>query len=169
MNVGLNTSLSAVQLSSVVFRFSNSSGQNSGSLQQGEEDNTTAVEELKARDIEVRKHEAAHLAAAGSLAMSGAHYEYETGPDGKRYAVGGDVQIDVSAISGNPGKTIEKMEQVIRSALAPAMPSEQDLNVARGAEQAEMEAQAQLASKKASAYSASSKGIFTSYFVDAAA
>ena len=31
----------------------------------------------------------AHLSAAGAYAHGGASYEYELGPDGKRYAVGG--------------------------------------------------------------------------------
>ena len=46
------------------------------------------------------------------------------------YAVGGDVQIDVSAVSGDPEATISKSDQIRRAALAPANPSSQDISVA---------------------------------------
>ena len=47
------------------------------------------VKQLKVRDQQVRAHEQAHLAAAGSLAQGGPSFSYQTGPDGKRYATGG--------------------------------------------------------------------------------
>ena len=50
------------------------------------------VRELQKRDREVRAHEAAHRAAAGGLA-SGGSYTYTRGPDGRNYAVGGEVSI----------------------------------------------------------------------------
>ena len=56
------------------------------------------VQELKARDREVRAHEAAHLAAAGSLA-TGVSFTYQRGPDGVQYAVGGEVGIDTSPVA----------------------------------------------------------------------
>lgn len=90
------------------------------------------VQQLKARDAEVRTHEQAHLAAAGSLSTAGPFYDYETGPDGRRYAVGGEVRI--SAPEGRtPDETIRIQEQLIRAALAPAEPSTQDRRVAAGA------------------------------------
>ena len=51
------------------------------------EDEQNKVAELKSRDQEVRTHEQAHAAAGGQYAGSPS-YEYEQGPDGKRYAVG---------------------------------------------------------------------------------
>ena len=66
------------------------------------------VDQLKARDQEVRVHEAAHLAAAGGFAQGGASYSYQTGPDGRRYAVGGEVSINTSAVPGDPEATIRK-------------------------------------------------------------
>ncbi len=95
--------------------------------------------DLKKRDREVRAHEAAHQAAAGSLARGGASFTYETGPDGKRYAVGGEVSIDASPVPGDPQATARKMERVRAAALAPADPSGQDRQVAA---RAAMEAQA---------------------------
>ena len=54
------------------------------------------LRELKERDRDVRQHEQKHLAAAGDLARGGARYHYQICPDGKPYAVGGEVQIDTS-------------------------------------------------------------------------
>lgn len=104
-------------------------------------DEQREVERLKERDREVRAHEAAHQAAAGRHARGGASYEYETGPDGKRYAVGGEVQIDTSKVSNDPQATLEKARTIQRAARAPAEPSAQDHQVAQQA--AAMAAQAQ--------------------------
>jgi len=97
------------------------------------------VKELQARDREVRTHEAAHKAAAAGLRATGPNYTYQSGPDGKRYAVGGEVNIDTSPGS-TPEETVRKAEQIIRAARAPAEPSGQDLAVA--AQAAAMAAQA---------------------------
>ena len=97
------------------------------------------VEKLKARDREVRAHEQAHKLAGGSLAGQPT-YETVRGPDGRQYAVSGEVKIDTSTVPNNPEATIRKMEIVKRAALAPAQPSAQDRRVA-----AEAEAKAQQA------------------------
>lgn len=102
------------------------------------------IEELKARDREVRSHEAAHKAAAGALARGGPSYTYQRGPDGAHYAVGGEVQIDLSAIPGDPQATLRKAEQIRAAALAPAQPSSQDYAVAARATQMAAEAQREL-------------------------
>lgn len=109
------------------------------------------VEKLEQRDREVRRHESAHMAAAGGQAKGGATFEYETGPDGKRYAVGGEVQIDTSEVRGNPRATIAKMQQVRRAANAPAEPSSQDRQVAAQARASEQRARAELANERAKA------------------
>jgi len=88
------------------------------------------LQELKSRDREVRAHEQAHLAASGGYATGGPTYTYQQGPDGRRYAVGGEVQIDTSKVSGDPEATIQKMRTVQTAALAPAEPSSQDRAVA---------------------------------------
>ncbi len=92
------------------------------------------VQELVQTDAEVRRHEQAHAAAGGPYAGAPS-YDYTRGPDGRLYAVGGDVQIDVAAIPGNPEATIQKMQLVRRAALAPANPSPQDQRVAAIAQQ----------------------------------
>lgn len=89
--------------------------------------------DLKARDQQVRAHEAAHLAAAGGLARGGASYTYQRGPDGGVYAVGGEVSIDTSPVPGNPAATLAKAQQIQAAAMAPADPSSQDRSVAAAA------------------------------------
>ena len=70
------------------------------------------VEQLKKIDAEVREHERAHKAAAGSYANGSAIYKYKVGPDGRRYAIAGEVRIDTSPIRGNPEATIAKMRRI---------------------------------------------------------
>jgi hypothetical protein len=112
-----------------------------GPKQKGEltQDQQREVEKLKARDQEVKAHEMAHMAAGGQYAGS-ATYSYQTGPDGKRYAIGGEVSIDASPVKDDPSATVRKMEVVQRAALAPAEPSGQDLAVAAAAAQEEAKA-----------------------------
>ncbi len=102
------------------------------------------VAQLKARDREVRAHEQAHLSAAGPHARGGPSFQYQKGPDNARYAVGGEVQIDVSPVAGDPEATIRKAQIVRAAALAPANPSSQDHQVAAAATKMEAEAQQEL-------------------------
>ncbi|MCF6325412.1 MAG: hypothetical protein L3J89_14025 [Gammaproteobacteria bacterium] len=91
------------------------------------------VQQLGERDREVRAHEQAHLSAAGSRATSGASFTYTDGPDGKRYATGGEVGVDTSPVRGDPEATLRAAELIQRAALAPASPSAQDRQVAAAA------------------------------------
>lgn len=99
------------------------------------------VEELKQRDREVRAHEQAHARAGGAYAGAPS-YTFQQGPDGKRYAIGGEVQIETSK-ERTPEATIRKMQIVIRAATAPADPSSQDMKVAQQARATLQEAQAE--------------------------
>jgi len=102
------------------------------------------VAELKSADQRVRSHEMAHLAAAGGLARGGASYSFRTGPDGKRYAVSGEVSIDTKPVDGDPKATLTKAMQIQRAALAPADPSPQDRAVAASAGSMASQAQAEI-------------------------
>jgi hypothetical protein len=113
------------------------------------EEEEKQVQELKARDEEVRAHENAHKTAGGGYVGS-ISYDTQTGPDGREYAIGGEAQIDASPVSGNPEATIRKMDIVVRAALAPAEPSSQDYAVARSAQQARLEAQRELSEQQRS-------------------
>jgi hypothetical protein len=98
------------------------------------------IRELTARDQEVRNHEQAHQAVGGQYAGA-MEFTFKQGPDGKRYAVGGEVSIDTSKIPGDPEATLQKADRIRRAALAPAEPSTQDRQVAAYASQMSLEAQ----------------------------
>ena len=98
---------------------------------------------LQQRDMHVRAHEAAHIAVGGSLVAGGATYTYQRGPDGKLYAVGGEVKIQIPK-SKNPKENIKIARQVRAAALAPSNPSPQDLKVASMAMMMEIKAMQEL-------------------------
>lgn len=102
--------------------------------------------QLKARDREVRLHEAAHAAVGGRYAGAPT-YDYQRGPDGRQYAVGGEVSISTSEVQGDPRATIDKARIIRAAALAPAEPSAQDRRVA--AEAAQLEQNARVALREA--------------------
>ncbi len=102
------------------------------------------ISELAARDREVRNHERAHAAVGGQYAGA-PRYQFERGPDGINYAVGGEVSISTGGVSGDPQATIEKAQIIRRAALAPSEPSSQDRKVAAEATQMEAEARVELA------------------------
>lgn len=114
-----------------------------------DEEATREVNRLRARDQAVRAHEAAHIGAGGSHIRGAASYTFETGPDGKQYAVGGEVPIDVSPVPGNPQATIQKMTAVRAAALAPGDPSSADVAIANAANQAIAQAQTEAREQQA--------------------
>ncbi len=101
------------------------------------------VRRLQAIDRQVRAHEAAHK-AAGAGVTGPATFTYVTGPDGRQYAVAGEVQIHVTASPSNPEQAVEQLEQVRRAALAPADPSPADRAVAAAADAALTRAEAEV-------------------------
>ena len=134
------------------------SGQNQSASEQGRNEQTRGneqstpqqqaeerqeIQQLQIRDREVRSHEAAHSNVGGQYAGA-ASFTFERGPDGKRYAVSGEVPIDLSRVNGDPAATIEKMKQVRQAALAPVDPSTQDVQIATKAAAIEAEARAEL-------------------------
>jgi len=117
-----------------------SSGENSQETPQDEkqrelpQEDLKEVAQLKQVDREVRAHETAHASAGGQL-TGAPQLSFVTGPDGKRYAVAGEVSIDTAKVPDNAQATLSKMNQVRQAALAPADPSAQDLKVAAMASQ----------------------------------
>ena len=107
--------------------------------------------QLQARDREVKAHEAAHLAASAGLVSGGMSFSYQTGPDGRRYAVGGEVSIDTSPVPDDPQATLDKAQQIQAAALAPAQPSAQDRAVAARATRMAAEARVELAQQRQAA------------------
>ena len=91
------------------------------------------IEELKARDAKVRQHEATHIMAAGGQVAGGPTYVYQAGPDGRRYAVGGSVQISMGSFSGDPEETERSAMKAHRAAMATGEPSPADARTAQQA------------------------------------
>ena len=116
--------------------------------QQSTSEEREIVKELQAIDRKVRSHELAHLAAAGQYATSGARFDLQKGPDGRSYAVGGEVSIDTSAVEGDPEATIRKAQIIRAAALAPENPSSQDRSVAAQATRMEGEARMELTRRR---------------------
>ncbi|MDB6061294.1 MAG: hypothetical protein JWM78_1397 [Verrucomicrobiaceae bacterium] len=106
------------------------------------------VRELANTDRKVQAHEAAHAGVAGALAGSKS-FTYVTGPDGVRYAVGGEVSISFGEVPGDPEATLRNALQVRAAALAPADPSGQDYQVAAQAAQLAQQARQDLAAQRA--------------------
>ena len=94
------------------------------------------VNELQSTDQKVRTHEQAHAAAGGH----NVRYEYETGPDGRQYAVAGTTDIDIYSAGNDPDGKMAQAQKMRSAALAPADPSGQDLAVAAKATRLEMDA-----------------------------
>ena len=136
-------------------------GGNDPTAQELTPEDREAIAELKARDREVRRHEAAHARTGGEFAGTPS-YEYTRGPDGRAYAVGGTTPIDVNPVAGNPDATIRKMQTVKRAALAPAEPSAQDRAVAASAEAEEAKARNELRQRNAEQAGAAGGGGFPS-------
>ncbi|MBR0565258.1 hypothetical protein J5J83_03890 [Azoarcus sp. L1K30] len=101
------------------------------------------LDQLKQRDEQVRAHEQAHISAGGDLITARASYTFETGPDDKRYAVGGEVRIDTSE-GRTAEETIARAERIRAAALAPTDPSPQDRQVATMAQRMASEARQEL-------------------------
>ncbi|MCG8510376.1 MAG: hypothetical protein MI741_14205 [Rhodospirillales bacterium] len=116
-------------------------GRNSANPLDLSKEEEAQVRELQKVDREVRQHEQAHAAVGGPYAGNPT-YQFVRGPDGRFYAVSGQVSIDTSP-AASPEATIRKMDVVIRAALAPADPSPQDHAVAAEARQTRNEAVAE--------------------------
>lgn len=89
------------------------------------------VSQLQARDSAVRQEEEAHAAAAGPYG-SAPQYTYQIGPDGNAYAIGGHVDVSVSA-SGSKADQDRALATLQNAALAPNAPSGADMAAFRQA------------------------------------
>ena len=122
------------------------------------QDEVAQIEKLASTDRSVRAHEQAHLAAAGPYSKGGATFTFATGPDGRLYAVAGEVALDVSTDPNDPQKTIEKARVIRAAATAPADPSSQDRAVAAMASQMEAQAIQELAVRQRAMVNAAYSG-----------
>lgn len=104
------------------------------------------INDLQQRDREVKAHELAHKAVGGRY-VTGGSFTFQTGPDGRRYAIGGEVTID-SSLGSTPQETLRKAELIRRAALAPADPSPQDYRVASQANLVAAQARGEIAAEQ---------------------
>lgn len=104
------------------------------------------VERLQQIDAEVHAHEQAHISAGHGVVTSGPVYNYTNGPDGKQYAIAGEVGIDTSP-EKKPQANIDKGQRIQEAALAPAQPSPQDYQVAATGSQLEAQGRSDLAAE----------------------
>lgn len=123
------------------------------------------VDELRQRDQEVRAHEQAHAAAGGR----NVRYDYQSGPDGRQYAVGGSADIEITAMSNDHNGKISEARKMRAAALAPSDPSTQDMAVAARATRIEMEAVAEKADEQRESLRADGDGAQSGYGADSPA
>jgi hypothetical protein len=91
----------------------------------------------------VRSHENIHASILGS-AGGPVMYRYSRGPDGRMYAAGGSVKVDLSPVPGDPEATVRKARKVRLAAMGPLSPSGADIRVAAKAYRMEMAAKREL-------------------------
>jgi hypothetical protein len=92
-----------------------------------EQDFQRVLEKFKKTDAQVRSHEQVH--ATIGQTTSPISYNYQKGPDGKMYAVGGSVRFDTS-IPEDPKAAAFKLDRLSKAASGPADPSGADNTIA---------------------------------------
>jgi len=88
-----------------------------------------AVRQLEQQDREVREAQSAHAAAAGLLGGAPT-FTYRVGPDGRLYAISGEVRLDTTAVPGDPEATLRKARQIEEAAFTPGDSSPEDRRAA---------------------------------------
>lgn len=88
------------------------------------------IDKLEDRDSEVKMHEQIH--ASGTNTSAPINYNYQVGPDGKLYAIGGSVRIDTSMPS-DPKEAEIKMDQIQSAVSSVGSLSGADANIAQSA------------------------------------
>ncbi|MEA3354098.1 MAG: putative metalloprotease CJM1_0395 family protein [Campylobacterota bacterium] len=95
-----------------------------------EKDFERVLEKFKKADADIRSHEQAH--ATIGQTTSPISYNYQQGLDGKIYAVGGHVRLDVS-LPEDPKAAVYKLDQIKKATTSVADPSGADLAIANSA------------------------------------
>ena len=91
-----------------------------------EEDFKRVLDKFKQTDANVRTHEQIHASIGHTT--SPISYNYQEGPDGKMYVVGGSVRLDTS-IPDDPKAASFKLDQIKRSSGAPDDASGADMMI----------------------------------------
>ena len=106
---------------------------------------THQVARLRSREFEIRSTEYAQAAAAGGYGGAPT-FVYQTGPDGRRYAVGGSIAYDTSP-AATPEASITKAQRV-RAAAMGGNASADDRAAAAAATRMEADARAEIAAQR---------------------
>lgn len=92
-----------------------------------ERDFARVLEKFKQTDAKIRSHEQVHASIGHTTTPIS--YNYQQGPDGKMYAVGGSVRFDTS-IPNDSQSAIFKLDQLQKAATAVGEPSSADTTIA---------------------------------------
>ena len=101
-----------------------------GAEKYDENDYQRVLNKFKNKDSEVKTHEQTH--ASGATATSAINYNYQVGPDGKLYAIGGSVRFDTS-IPKDPQSAKVKMDQLQNASSSVSSLSGADASIAQTA------------------------------------
>ena len=123
------------------------------------------IAELARIDARVRAHELAHINVGRDLITSGPSYEYTYGPDGKRYAVAGEVGIDTSP-EQEAQANIDKGQHIQAAALAPADPSPQDYAVATTGKELEALGRSEMHERQSAEATSTRRSLLQAYAAD---
>jgi len=95
-----------------------------------ENDYQRVLNKFKNKDNEVRTHEQTH--ASGATTTSAINYNYQVGPDGKLYAMGGSVRFDTSIPESSQSAKV-KLEQLKKASSSVSSLSGADASIAQTA------------------------------------
>jgi len=91
-----------------------------------ENDYKRVLDKLKQSDSEIRKHEQSHASLGNTT--SPISYNYQAGPDGKLYAVGGSVRLETS-IPDDPKQASYKLDRIAKARSGVVDPSGADAQI----------------------------------------
>lgn len=95
-----------------------------------EADYSRVLEKFKSIDNKIRTHEQTH--ASSGTTTSGIKYNYQAGPDGKLYATGGYVNLNVS-IPKDESEAIAKLNEIQKASSSPSGLSGADSSIVQAA------------------------------------
>jgi len=118
------------------------------------------VKELERIDRQVKSRELTHRAVAGNYARGSVYFDYVTGPDGKRYAEEGHINIDSRPVPNNPEATIRKARAIRSVELSTTNTSPQNRTVSAEIAKIEREARMELKTEQREALDDAAKAVF---------
>ena len=95
-----------------------------------EKDYERVLNRFKSSDMETRNHEQLH--ASLGTTTTPIRYDYQMGPDGKLYAIGGNVRFDTS-IPKDKDEAIQKLDELQKASSSPEGLSRADSSIAQAA------------------------------------